>query len=62
MDVLLHNKPWKTKIETSKGKQNFRNDDATTTVATKVQVQEVESEHYTQNILSLLNSICVSFL
>ena len=77
MDVLLHNKPWTTKIETSKGKQNFRNDDANvndhadadiskwtceTTVATKVQVQEVESEHYSQNILSLLNSIPVSFL
>ena len=65
------------KLKLRKAKQNFCNDDAIvndhadadiskwsceTTVATKVQVQEVESEHYSQNILSLLNSIRVSFL
>ena len=65
------------KLKLRKAKQNFCNDDANvndhadadiskwsceTTVATKVQVQEVEFEHYSQNIFSLLNSIRVSFL
>ena len=65
------------KLKLRKAKQNFCNDDANvndhadadiskwsceTAVATKVQVQEVESEHYSQNIFSLLNSIRVSFL
>ena len=62
MDVLLQNKPRKTKIENSKGKKKFFcnanadvNADADaniskwsceTKVTTKIQVQEIESEHY----------------
>ena len=63
MDVLLHNKPRKT----SKNEINFCNADADinanadiskwsceTTVTTKILVQEIESEHYSYNILNLL--------
>ena len=71
MDVLLHNKPRKTKIKASKGKIKFCNADADvnadaeadisrqsceTTVTTKIQVYEIESEHYSQNLFSLLDS------
>ena len=61
MNALLHNKPRKAKTKNSKGKINFCNADADvnanadtdiskwsfkTAVTTKIQLQEIESEHY----------------
>ena len=53
------------KLKLPKAKQNVCNADADayiskwsceTTVTRKIQVQETEAEHYSQNILRLLNS------
>ena len=68
MDFLLHNKPRQTKLKLLKAKESFCNADADvnadadmdaskwsceTKVTTKIQVQETEPEHYSQNFVSL---------
>ena len=68
MDVLLHKKLQKTKINTSKGKINFlqcqrRRQCRCLYIGTKIQVQEIECAHYSKNFkaFKLLNSIHICF-
>ena len=54
MDVLLHNKLQKAKINTSKGKINFfqcrrQHQCRCLYIGTKIQVQKIECEHYSKN-------------
>ena len=64
MDVLIHKKIQKAKINTSKGKINFlqyrrRRQCRCLYIGTKIQVQKIECEHYSKNFkaFKLLNSI-----
>ena len=66
MDVLLHKKLLKAKINTSKGKINFlqfrsRRQGRCLYIGTKIQVQKIECKQYSKNFkdFELLNSICI---
>ena len=66
MDILLHKKLQKAKINTSKGNINFLKCHSWRQywcwyLGTKIQVQKIEYEHYPKNILKLLNSIHIWF-
>ena len=68
MNVLLHKKLRKTKI---KAKQKFCSADVDADISkwsreaivsylrTKIQVQKIESEHYSLNILKAFNWYCI---
>ena len=67
MDVLLHKKLQKSKINTSKGKINFLKQRRWRQcqywyLGTKIHLQKIECEHCSENIIKLLSSIHIWFL